>query len=118
MRPFTSFRIRISVLFAIISLSFGSVQAQQWANNANHIYNTNSGFVGIGTNAPAALLDVISPGSSTQYTILGEFRSTLAGNSWLQVATSTGTLNLGVGGPAPGGTPHPYLWSSTDNLFI
>ena len=112
-----SFRIRISVLFVIFFLSIGFVQAQ-WANNANNIYSTNTGFVGIGTTAPAAPLDVVVPGSSTAYTILGEFRSTLGGNSWLQVTTSTGTLNLGVGGPGPGGTPHPYLWSSTDNLFI
>lgn len=113
MRTITSFRIRISVLFAIFCPFIGFAQ---WTTNGNNIYNANSGYVGIGTTAPAAALDVVVPGSSTAYTVLGEFRSTLAGNSWLQVVNSTGSLNLGIGGP--GGTPHPYIWSSTDNLFI
>jgi hypothetical protein len=49
-------KISLSIIFmlAFIGLneSFG-----QWAVNGTHIYNTNSGFVGIGTNTPIALLD-------------------------------------------------------------
>lgn len=43
----------------IILLSQGIYQVYgQWGANGNHIYNTNSGYVGIGTNSPATLLHV------------------------------------------------------------
>jgi len=43
------FALLVIVLFA--SASYG-----QWAVNGTHIYNTNSGNVGIGTSVPAQLL--------------------------------------------------------------
>lgn len=48
----------LSILLAI-PIFFGSLSASgQWAFNGNHIYNTNSGNVGIGTNSPSTILYV------------------------------------------------------------
>jgi hypothetical protein len=50
----------VAVLFAVLTM-FGAarnVSAQQWANNGNNIYNTNSGNVGVGTSSPADTLSV------------------------------------------------------------
>jgi len=46
--------------FFIVALAFiGMNEAiAQWNTNGNNIYNTNSGNVGIGNNAPSTLLHV------------------------------------------------------------
>jgi hypothetical protein len=47
------------MLLVIVLIFMGIDDAtSQWAINGNHIYNTNTGFVGIGTNAPTTLLHV------------------------------------------------------------
>ena len=51
------------ILSAALILSVQTIQAQQWnysPSNANNIYNTNTGNVGIGTNAPGTKLHVNS----------------------------------------------------------
>ena len=49
-----SLKIILTIVFLILLYSANA----QWAANGNHIYNTNSGYVGIGNNAPATLLYV------------------------------------------------------------
>lgn len=44
-------------VFMLALCAFNQLKAQ-WAANGNHIYNTNSGFVGIGTSSPTTLLHV------------------------------------------------------------
>lgn len=43
--------------FILAFLNFYQASGQ-WAANGNHIYNTNTGYVGIGTNSPTTLLHV------------------------------------------------------------
>ncbi|HMI61009.1 MAG TPA: hypothetical protein VK518_08875, partial [Puia sp.] len=109
----TSFRIRIFVLLVIVFLSVGFVQAQWQYPNTNLIYYNASpgpGFVGIGTQTPASILEVVGSGCCN----IANFRTTSSGNAWLQVGNSVGHMNVGFGSA----TPHAYLWSSTDSLFI
>jgi len=47
------FTLSIFVMFALFGFN---VAVGQWATNVNDIYNTNSGWVGIGTNSPVSLL--------------------------------------------------------------
>jgi hypothetical protein len=109
MSIFSCFRIRISVLFAILFLSIGSIEAQ-WTSNASSIYSTDGSFVGIGTHTPTSNLEVVGSGCCA----LVNFRTTGSSNAWLQVGNSVGHMNIGVGSA----TPHPYLWSSTGSMFI
>lgn len=46
------------VITGIICSFLWNVGLGQWQTNGNHIYNTNSGFVGIGNSSPATLLYV------------------------------------------------------------
>ena len=51
--------IMIALVFGIGLFFAGQVQAQDlWDTNVNHIFNTNTGNVGIGTENPVQLLDV------------------------------------------------------------
>jgi hypothetical protein len=106
----TSFRIRISVLFAIFCFSVGSLQAQPWSAVGSSIFSADGSFVGIGTHTPTSNLEVVGSGCCA----LVNFRTTTSDNAWLQVGNSVGHINVGVGSL----TPHPYLWSSTNKLFI
>ena len=45
-------------LFTVLLFAGLNVAKSQWAPNGTHIYNTNSGNVGIGNNTPATLLHV------------------------------------------------------------
>jgi hypothetical protein len=111
MRIITSVRIRISVLFAVFFLSFGSIQAQLWSDNgAWGIYSADNFSVGIGTHTPTSALTVASTGGAAIVNI----STNNPGNCWLQVGNSVGHMNVGVGAA----TPHPYLWSSTGSMFI
>jgi hypothetical protein len=53
-------------VFAMAAISAGA----QWGTNGTHIYNTNTGYVGIGTNNPTSILDIYSP-STTPYLQVG-----------------------------------------------
>jgi hypothetical protein len=55
---------RLLVLIALLALVPGRCIAQPWATSGNNIYNTNSGYVGIGTSNPAAPLEVDSLGNT------------------------------------------------------
>jgi hypothetical protein len=50
-------RFSISIIVVLYSLSMNKVLGQ-WTPNGAHIYNTNAGNVGVGTNAPSTLLYV------------------------------------------------------------
>ncbi len=54
------------ILIAFISLDEAMCQ---WNSNGNHIYNTNSGFVGIGTDTPLGLLYVMKNAGEPMITI-------------------------------------------------
>jgi hypothetical protein len=42
-------RLNLAITVLIVFFGINAAMAQQWANNGTHIYNTNSGNVGIGT---------------------------------------------------------------------
>lgn len=48
----------LSFIILLIFIASSSQLLGQWATNGNHIYNTNSGNVGIGSNTPSTLLYV------------------------------------------------------------
>jgi hypothetical protein len=91
------FLLTVSVLFAVLTAS------AQWGTNGTHIYNTNSGSVGIGLSSPTSLLDVAR--SITEPTIsirnLGSnggasyrMYDQLSGADWKFKATSTGGFKI------------------------
>jgi hypothetical protein len=49
---------KITLLIAILAVLSANVAISQWNSNGNNIFNTNTGNVGIGNNAPATLLHV------------------------------------------------------------
>jgi hypothetical protein len=90
-------------LFAVMVLLASFNSQAQWSVNGSHIYNTNSGSVGIGVSSPTTLLDVAK--SMTEPTIsvrnLGSnggasFRmyDQLSGAEWKFKATSTGGFKI------------------------
>lgn len=48
----------IPCIVFIVLIMDANISIGQWAANGSHIYNTNSGFVGIGNNSPSTLLYV------------------------------------------------------------
>lgn len=52
-----SLKLTLGLLVLLIFAGSNAVKSQ-WAANGTHIYNTNSGFVGIGNNTPGTLLHV------------------------------------------------------------
>jgi len=52
-------KVLISAGVIVLLVFFGLDESNgQWASNGDHIYNTNNGYVGIGTNSPGTLLYV------------------------------------------------------------
>lgn len=49
-------KLSFILLTNLILVAFNGVA--QWNTNGSHIYNSNSGYVGVGINNPTALLDV------------------------------------------------------------
>jgi len=80
-----------------------------WEEAGNNIFNSNVGNVGINNNSPQAKLDVKSPSAT-----IAIFGGSTATNQAVRVSNSTGFVNIGIGVT----TKHPYLWSSTGNLFV
>jgi hypothetical protein len=90
-------------LFAAMVLFASFSSLAQWSTNGTHIYNNNSGSVGIGMNSPTSLLDVAK--SMTEPTIsvrnLGSnggasYRmfDQLSGADWKFKATNTGGFKI------------------------
>lgn len=52
-------------LLAILNFTLSISFAQQWNTSGNHISNSNSGNVGIGTSTPNAKLEVVGPATGT-----------------------------------------------------
>lgn len=46
------------ILAVLVLVLFGTISYAQWATNGTHIYNTNTGFVGIGISTPTEILHV------------------------------------------------------------
>lgn len=81
------------VIFSLLVLcAVDPVKAQsQWTTNGNHINNTNSGNVGVGTTTPSFKFDVFGNiNASGSLCLQGDCRS-----SWAQVANQWST---GIGG--------------------
>lgn len=87
----------------VMFLSLHQAKGQQWANNGNNIYNTNTGYVGIGTSIPSYLLHVaknmVEPAISVQ-NLGGSGGATYSmidnasGANWKFKATSTGGFKV------------------------
>ena len=93
-------------LVSFVALCAATTQAQ-WTSNGNNIYNTNSGFVGIGTQSPGSPLSVISPSGTRQgIQIAGE------GNTWIFTE-----LNLTPLGTIATGKPANFAWSLRKDAF-
>lgn len=91
----------------------------QWLSNGTHIYNTNSGNVGIGTSSPANTLHIIgglSAGDSKFYNSI-QLTDAINGNtqSWIWTG-ATNQLSLGVGAVSSGNTK--MLINSSGNVGI
>jgi hypothetical protein len=72
--------------FAVVSFAifpfFANAQTY-WQSNGNNIYNTNTGYVGIGTTTPTSKLQIVNTG--------GAGTDFLISNSNLSPANSIGT---------------------------
>ena len=76
-------KIRIILAAAIVFIALGA--NAQWNTNGDHIYNNNSGFVGIGTNSPSATLDVFNSNETSTLSVGGPY-----------LGTGTPIYNIGV----------------------
>jgi hypothetical protein len=127
--------MKIKILLCILLVLFGSgYVSAQWAASGNHIYNTNSGNVGVGNNAPATLLHVAKnmteptitvqnlggTGGAT-YTMMDnnsganwKFKATLSGG--FKIRDQANTLDVIV--IEPNSFANAIYIKSTDNIGI
>jgi len=84
-------------------LGIGNIAFAQWNTNINHIYNTNTGNVGIGNNSPSTLLHVQKNMTEPMITVqnLGGFGGATytmidnaSGANWKFKATLTGGFKI------------------------
>lgn len=77
--------------------------AQQWNTSGNNIYNTNTGFVGIGTSTPNLILDVFQNGTEPKISITNNggsggaaFRmyDVTSNTDWRFKSAGTGTFKI------------------------
>lgn len=94
---------KTTLLIALIAVCGLNHALAQWAANGTNIYNTNSGFVGIGTNSPATLLYVAKNMTEPNITVrnLGgtggatyTMTDNLSGANWKFKATTTGGFKI------------------------
>lgn len=113
--------ITVALLFA------GNTTHAQWATSGSKIYNTNSGFVGVGTSSPGEKFEVVGSGGTTRLRIRTSTNNHAAlraktpnadygwyatgdNNSfrlydyslWVDRITVTGNGNVGIGTASPG----------------
>ncbi len=88
-----------------------------WSASGNNIYNTNTGFVGVGTNAPTEPLTVVTADLQRGFShhgANGKILSSFMGDTYAEFATLQNTdLYLGAGG-----FPHVILRSDNGNVGI
>jgi hypothetical protein len=93
----------LAFLIILLVIAFSSQLSGQWATNGNHIYNTNSGNVGIGNNTPATLLHVQKNTTEPTITIqnLGgtggatyTMMDNVSGANWKFKATNSGGFKI------------------------
>lgn len=97
----------LMISFALLALAVVLAQPRQamaqWATSGNNIYNTNSGNVGVGTNAPGASLDVNGPDAAPS--------STGGANGDLLVGSTATNLVLSMGVNSSGSPIYSWLQS-------
>jgi hypothetical protein len=76
-----------------ISGNYNSCINNLWINNNNNIYNTNSGFVGIGKTNPSYKLDINGDIESTEYFIKGINISNIIDNKILFTSNYSNLIN-------------------------
>ena len=94
---------KIIILFIILFISGYYGAHSQWNTSGNHIYNTNSGNVGIGNNSPTTLLYVaksmteptitvrnLGGGGGATYTMTDN----VSGANWKFKATNSGGFKI------------------------
>ena len=98
------------ITFLIVVSSFtlcASMAQAQWSSNGTNIYNTNSGFVGIGNNSPGSPLTIYAPSGIRQgIQLVGE------GNTWIYTE-----LSLTPSGTIASGKPANFAWSVRKDAF-
>ena len=92
------------ILAVVVFVLLGTMSFAQWAVNGTHIYNTNSGNVGIGISAPAYVLDVQQTGVEPKISITNKVGGTGgaafrmydagSGTDWRFKAAATGTYKI------------------------
>lgn len=90
-------------IFILSALLYINQASGQWAFNGTHIFNTNGGFVGIGTNTPGKLLDVTKNLTEPTIRIYNnggtggatfQMMDLASGADWKFKATSTGGFKI------------------------
>jgi hypothetical protein len=92
-----------NVFLVLALVMMAGLASAQWTTNGTHIYNTNSGYVGIGLSTPTTLLDVAKSMTEPAISVrnLGgsggaTFRmyDQLSGADWKFKATNTGGFKI------------------------
>lgn len=103
---------KISLLSLALLLVI-SASAQQWVNNGTHIYNTNSGNVGIGVPNPTFPLDVDGM-IHTRSLFVSDPQDPSGLAAWFRAATNSNS-NVVIQGGA--GNYQAYWLTATNGLF-
>jgi hypothetical protein len=92
-----------TIILSVSLLLMASISEAQWSFNGTNIYNTNTGYVGIGTNTPSTLLEVgknMGEPTITVHNFGGGGGATfsmidnLSGANWKFKATITGGFKI------------------------